>query len=88
MLEGFKVIRNKDTLSAAKGRMHSIHAKLLKGKGLTEKEEKDLKLYLWSMNGLDRKFRDDIHRIQLINQWWKDAKPLNKKLKEQEEMPE
>lgn len=85
MLEGFNAVVDKTTLSVIALRMHDIHVKLLKGRPLTKKEEKDLKHYLWGMNGLGRSFRDNDHRLQLIEQWWRDAKLYDKRLKEQEE---
>lgn len=85
MLEGFKAIVDGTTLRVVAQRMRDIHVKLLKGIPLTKEEEKYLKLSLWGMDGLDRAFRDDNHRLKLIEQWWVDAKLHNKRLKEQEE---
>ncbi len=85
MLEGFKAIEDGATLRIIAQRMHDIQVKLLKGIPLTKKEEKDLKHHLWGTEGLGRAFRDDDHRLKLIEQWWKDAKLHNKSLKEQAE---
>jgi hypothetical protein len=57
----------------------------LEGRSLTKKEERDLKHHLWGTEGLGRAFRDDNHRLKLIEQWWEDAKLHNKRLKEEEE---
>lgn len=85
MLEGFRVLDERGKLSVAKSRMNDIHKKLLEKKPLTKKEERLLKLLIWADDGPGRSFRDDKHRLQLIDQWWVDAKLHNKRLKEQEE---
>lgn len=68
-------------------RMRDIEMKLLKGERLTADEEKFLKLNLL---GIDprRKFRDEKHRDKLLAQWWKGAKILAKRFKEEEEKKE
>jgi hypothetical protein len=76
MLKG---IKDKDTLIVIALRMHDIQVKLLKGEALTEKELLQLKLYL----GVP-KFMDEEHRDRLFDEWWKGAKILHKKLKEEE----
>jgi hypothetical protein len=84
MLEGFKAIVDRDTLRIIDQRIRDIQVKLLKGIPLTKKEEKDLKHYLWGVDGLGRKFRDDNHRLKLIEQWLRDAKLHDKRLEEEE----
>ena len=84
MLEGFKAIRDRETLTVATYSMHDIHVKLLKGRLLSKVEEKYLKLSLWGMEGLSIAFRDDNHRLQLIERWWRDAKLHDKRLEEEE----
>lgn len=76
MLKG---VRDKDTLIVIALRMHGIQIKLLKGEPLTGKEELQLKLYL----GVP-KFMDEEHRDRLFEEWWRGAKILYKKLKEEE----
>ncbi len=85
MLEGFKAIVDRDTLRVVALRMRDIHVKLLNGKPLTQEEEKYLKLNFWGMEGLGRAFKDNKHRLQLIEQWLRDAKLHDKRLKEREE---
>lgn len=85
MLEGFRAIIDRNSLKIVALRTRDIHMKLLKGKPLTTEEEKQLKLSFWGMGGLGRAFRDDKHRLQLIEQWRRDAKIHDKRLKEQEE---
>jgi len=87
MLEGFKAIVDRTTLRIVKERLHDFHMKLLRGERLTEKEEENSKLFLWGIERSDKEFRDDKHRIQLIEQWQEEAKLLDKRLKEQEEKP-
>ncbi len=84
MLEGFKLIVDRTTLRIIDQRIRDIHTKLLKGRSLTKKEEKDLKHYLWGVDGLGRVFRDDNHRLKLIEQWRRDAKLHDKRLEEEE----
>ncbi len=84
MLKGFSVIKDRNTLWVIKLRMNGIHKKLLEKKPLTEKEEKQLKLYLFAYDGPGRTFRDD-HRLQLVEQWLKEAELHEKSLKEKEE---
>jgi len=85
MLEGFRAIIDRASLNAVALRVHDFRTKLLKGNPLTKVEEKHLKLNLWGMGGLGKAFRDDKHRLQLIEQWRRDAKLHDKRLKEQEE---
>jgi hypothetical protein len=74
----FVGVRDKSTLLVLVLRMHDLEKKILNGETLTEKEAKELKLCLQV-----RGFRDDRHRRQLIKQFWKEAKILNKKFKEE-----
>ncbi len=85
MLEGFKVIKDGNFLWVIRVRMHGIHKKLLEKKPLTEEEEKQLKLYLFADEGPGRTFVNDDHRLQLIEQWLKEAVVHEKSLKEREE---
>lgn len=85
MLEGFKLIVDRDTLRIIDQRIRDIHTNLLKGRSLTKKEETDLKHYLRGMEGLSIAFRDDNHRLRLIDQWLKDAELHDKRLEEREE---
>ncbi len=84
MLEGFKAIEDGATLRIIDQRIRDIHTNLLKGRSLTKKEETDLKHYLRGMEGLSIAFRDD-HRLQLVEQWLKEAELHEKSLKEQAE---
>ena len=84
MLEGFKAIVGSSTLLFNALCMRDIEMNLRKGKPLTKDDERFLKLSLWGMEGLGKSFRDDTHRIKLIEQWWRDAKHHYKSLKEQE----
>ena len=77
MLEG---IGDSDTLVVYAILMHGIQMKLLKGEKLSKDEEKILKLNLLRMGG---EFRDEKHRDKLFAQWWKGAKILAKKFKEE-----
>ncbi len=85
MLEDFKAIVDRDTLRVVALRMREIHMKLLMGKPLTKEEEKYLKLSFWGMEGLGRTFKDNKPRLQLVEQWLRDARLHDKSLKEQEE---
>ncbi len=85
MLEGFKAIRDSNLLWVVALRMREIHMKLVEKKLLTMEEEKRLKLYLWADCGPGRSFEDDKHRLQLIDQWLKEAELHDKSLKEQAE---
>lgn len=80
----FEGVRNSDTLSVITLRMREIQMKLSKGERLTEYEEKYLKLNLFGIEGERREFRDEKHRDRLLAQWWKGAKVLYKRLKEEE----
>jgi hypothetical protein len=89
MLEGFKDIVDENMLFVVKSRMLRIRQKLvhrilIKGKTLTEKEEKELKLYLFADEGPGRTFVNDDHCLQLIEQWLKEAEIHGKSLKEKE----
>ena len=85
MLEGFKAIRDRGTLLAVALRIHDIHVKILREQPLIEEEIRDLRLYLFADGDPDRILIDEDHRLQLMDQWWKDAKHHNKSLKKQEE---
>ena len=78
----FEAIRDLSTLTVIVLRMHGIQVKILKGKRLTEDEEKQLKLNLFGVR--EGEFRDKEHRDRLLEQWWKGAKILYKKLEEEE----
>jgi hypothetical protein len=88
MLEGFKAIIDRHSLNVFAHSMRDIRTKLLNGKPLTNGEENELKHDFWGMEGLGRAFRDDKHRLQLIEQWLREKKLHYKRLKEQEEQNE
>ncbi len=85
MLEGFKVIIDRDLLGIIFQEMLDIRKKLVEKKLLTMEEEKRLKLYLWADCGPGRSFEDDSNRLRLIDQWLKEAVFHGKSLKEQGE---
>ena len=79
----FEGIRDRTTLLIYVRLMRDIEIKLLKEERLTEDEEKILKNNLL---GIDprREFRDEKQRDKLLAQWWKGAKLLDKRFKEEE----
>jgi hypothetical protein len=74
----FVGVRDESTLLVLVLRVHDLEKKILNGKALTKKEAKELKLCLQV-----GEFRDERHRKQLIERFWKGAKILTKKFKEE-----
>ncbi len=88
MLKGFIVIKDIAMLEDIESRLREFQKKLKKEKPLTEKEDRLLKLYLFADAGPGRTARDDDHRLQIIEQWLKEAPLHAKSLKRQEEKEE
>lgn len=79
----FEGIVDGTTLAVIMLRMHDIGTKLKEGESLIQEEEKELEHHIFGIEG--GRFRDEAHRHKLIAQWWRGARLLAKRFKEDKE---
>ena len=78
-----KEFTDSGSLLVCKARMLVIKMRIKRGEKLTADQEKFMRLFLLGPGR--RHFKNDKHRDQLFDKWFKEAEILEKKLKDEED---